>query len=401
MRKGAVILAVLAMAALAGCQGLAKAKEPAKEEAAGQVQAEQEVREEVPDTEGTEPDAGQDGPAGGQPGTQGILTGGTQEALTGGTQETSAGGTQEALAGEAQEALTGEAQEALAGEKQEASAGGTQKVLTGGAQPGQADPAAGDGNRAKGAPDSPAPSGKKQPPEGWELTLASEDWGLSFGEPGTQSVGNASAEDLAWYDAYYVGDDSEKVIYLTFDCGYENGNTEPILDALEKHKAQATFFVVGHFLETAPEMVKRMVEEGHAVGNHTYHHPDMPAISDRAAFQKELDDVADLFREVTGKELSPYYRPPQGKCNVQNLKMAQELGYHTVFWSLAYVDWNQDDQPTYEEAFDKLTTRVHPGAVVLLHNTSKTNGEILDELLTKWEGMGYRFRPLSDLVLGR
>lgn len=238
---------------------------------------------------------------------------------------------------------------------------------------------------------------RKEPPAGWELTLSSEDWGLSFGEQGTQPNGNALPEDLAWYDAYYVGDDSEKVIYLTFDCGYENGNTEPILDALKKHDAQATFFVVGHFLETAPDLVKRMTQEGHAVGNHTYHHLDMPTISDEETFRKELDDVADLFREITGEELSSYYRPPQGKCNVNNLKMAQKLGYHTIFWSLAYVDWNQDDQPSHDEAFDKLTTRIHPGAVVLLHNTSSTNGEILDELLTKWEEMGYTFRPLSEL----
>lgn len=242
---------------------------------------------------------------------------------------------------------------------------------------------------------------KKEPPAGWEMTLASEDWGLSFGESGTQPVGNASPEDLAWYDAYYVGADSEKVIYLTFDCGYENGNTEPILDALRKHGVQATFFVVGHFLETAPDMAKRMVEDGHAVGNHTYHHLDMPTISDQETFQKEMDDVAELFHEITGAELSPYYRPPQGKCNVDNLKMAQKLGYNTIFWSLAYVDWNQDDQPSHEEAFDKLTSRIHPGAVVLLHNTSSTNGEILEELLTKWEEMGYTFKPLSELVSGR
>ncbi|MDE6960273.1 MAG: delta-lactam-biosynthetic de-N-acetylase, partial [Lachnospiraceae bacterium] len=112
----------------------------------------------------------------------------------------------------------------------------------------------------------------------------------------------------------------------------------------------------------------------------------------------EMDDVADLFQEITGEELSPYYRPPQGKCNVANLKMAKELGYATIFWSLAHVDWNQDQQPSHEEAFDKLTSRIHPGAVVLLHNTSRTNGEILDELLTKWEEMGYSFRPLSDLT---
>ena len=239
---------------------------------------------------------------------------------------------------------------------------------------------------------------KPQPPEGWTLELATEDWGLSFGESGTQPRGNATAKDLAWYDAYYVGDDGEKVIYLTFDCGYENGNTEPILDALKKHNVQATFFIVGHFLETAPEMAKRMVEEGHAVGNHTYHHLDMPTISDQDTFQSEMDDVANLFREITGTELSMYYRPPQGKCNEQNLQMAQELGYSTIFWSLAYVDWNQDDQPSHEEAFEKLTTRVHPGAIVLLHNTSQTNGEILDELMTKWEEMGYSFKPLSELT---
>lgn len=184
---------------------------------------------------------------------------------------------------------------------------------------------------------------QKTPPEGWELVFDSPEWGLSYGEPGTQPIGNASAEDLAWYDGYYVGSDSEKVLYLTFDCGYENGNTQPILDALKKHNAKATFFVVGHFLETAPDLVKQMTEDGHAVGNHTYHHPDMSSISTLEDFQKELDDVANLFREVTGEELAPYYRPPQGECNTENIKMAQQLGYATIFWSLAYVDWNQDD----------------------------------------------------------
>lgn len=251
---------------------------------------------------------------------------------------------------------------------------------------------------AEEASEKEAASDVKTPPAGWELVLASEDWGLSFGEPGTPPRGNAQAEDLAWYDAYYVGEDKEKVIYLTFDCGYENGNTEPILDALRRHDAQASFFVVGHYLETASDLVKRMVEEGHAVGNHTYHHLDMATISDQGTFRKELDDVADLFRKITGTELSPYYRPPQGKCNVENLKMAQQFGYRTIFWSLAYVDWNPDDQPSHEEAFDKLTSRVHPGAVVLLHNTSQTNGEILDELLTKWEEMGYTFKPLAELT---
>ena len=124
----------------------------------------------------------------------------------------------------------------------------------------------------------------------------------------------------------------------------------------------------------------------------------MNAISEKEKFQKELEDVSSLFHEVTGAELSEYYRPPQGKCNVKNLEMAQELGYRTIFWSLAHVDWNTDNQPSREEAMKKLTSRIHPGAIVLLHNTSRTNGEIMDELLTKWEEMGYSFRPLSELV---
>ena len=235
---------------------------------------------------------------------------------------------------------------------------------------------------------------------GTELSLRTENWGLGFGKEGEKPTGNATEEELAKYGAYFCGTGEEKVLYLTFDCGYENGNTEPILDALKKHDAPATFFVVGHFLESAPEVVKRMVEEGHTVGNHTYHHPDMSKISDKAAFQKEMDDVRTLFHDITGTDLAMYYRPPQGKYSVANLQMAQELGYSTFFWSLAYVDWNQNDQPSHEEAMKKLMGRVHPGAIVLLHSTSKTNGEILDEVLTKWEEMGYTFRPLSDLTEG-
>lgn len=225
-----------------------------------------------------------------------------------------------------------------------------------------------------------------------------ENWGLSFGEAGTRPRGNASVEEMKKYNAYYMGSSEDKVLYLTFDCGYENGNTQAILDALKKHSASATFFVVGHFLETAPELVQRMSLEGHTVGNHTYHHPDMSKISDKEAFRKETDSVREKYKEITGKELSMYYRPPQGKYSTANLKMAGDLGYATFFWSLAYVDWNAEKQPTREEALKKLTDRVHPGAVVLLHNTSKTNGEILDDLLTKWEQMGYRFDTLEHLI---
>ncbi len=143
-----------------------------------------------------------------------------------------------------------------------------------------------------------------------------------------------------------------------------------------------------------------MVAEGHTVGNHTFHHPDMSKISTKEAFQKELTDLEALFKETTGQEMKKFYRPPQGKYSESNLQMADEMGYRTFFWSLAYVDWYEDKQPSREEAFQKLLGRIHPGAVVLLHSTSRTNGQILDELLTKWEEMGYRFAPLDELVNG-
>ena len=225
-----------------------------------------------------------------------------------------------------------------------------------------------------------------------------ENWGLSFQEEGKAPVGNASFDELKKYHAYYARNTDQKVIYLTFDCGYENGNTHSILAALKKHHVPATFFVVGNFLQDNPDLIKQMQKEGHTVGNHTYHHPDMSQIATQETFSKELSDVEDLFKKITGKSMTRFYRPPQGKYNTENLQMAKDMGYHTFFWSLAYVDWLTDAQPSKEEAFDKLLGRIHPGAIVLLHNTSKTNGEILDELLNKWESMGYQFSSLKDLL---
>ena len=227
--------------------------------------------------------------------------------------------------------------------------------------------------------------------------LETGSWGLSFRTEGAPPVGPAGTAQLKQYDAVYLGDTSKKVIYLTFDAGYENGSTEKILDALKKHNVKAAFFLVGNYLEQNADLVRRMVSEGHIVGNHTMHHPDMSKITDPAAFQKELSDLETLFKQITGKEMPKYYRPPQGIYSEENLRMAKEMGYKTVFWSLAYVDWNNDAQPTAEQAYRKLLPRTHNGAVVLLHSTSKTNGEILDELLTKWEEMGYTFASVDAL----
>lgn len=227
--------------------------------------------------------------------------------------------------------------------------------------------------------------------------LSTGSWGLSFRQEGAPPIGNAGKDQLRQYQAAYIGNVGEKVLYLTFDAGYENGCTAKILDTLKEKQVPAAFFLVGNYIRQSPDLVRRMVAEGHTVGNHTMHHYDMSRLSDKAAFSKELTDLEALYKETVGQELPKFYRPPQGIYSEENLKMAQELGYQTVFWSLAYVDWNNDAQPTKETAFAKLLPRTHNGAVVLLHSTSKTNAEILGELIDKWKAMGYRFGTLEEL----
>lgn len=226
------------------------------------------------------------------------------------------------------------------------------------------------------------------------------NWGLSFQQDGAAPVGNATAEYLKKYNAYYIDEDNaeEKCIYLTFDAGYENGYTEKILDILKEEEVPAAFFLVGNYIEQNPEIVKRMEAEGHTVGNHTMHHPDMAAIAEKSAFEKELTDLEAAYESVCGKTMKKVYRPPQGKYSEENLKQASEMGYTTVFWSLAYVDWYENDQPGREEALNTLNKRIHPGAIVLLHSTSKTNSEILQELIQGWKDKGYKFCSIDNLL---
>ena len=227
--------------------------------------------------------------------------------------------------------------------------------------------------------------------------LPTGSWGLSFRQEGAAPIGNAGADQLRQYDAFYIGNTGEKVLYLTFDAGYENGCTGKILDTLRKHSVPAAFFLVGNYIQQNPDLVRRMEQDGHIVANHTMHHYDMSRLTDKDAFRKELTDLESLYRDTTGQDMPKYYRPPQGIYSEENLAMAKELGYKTVFWSLAYVDWNNDAQPTKEDAFRKLLPRTHDGAVVLLHSTSATNADILDELLTRWKEAGYRFGTLEEL----
>ena len=241
-------------------------------------------------------------------------------------------------------------------------------------------------------------TGTLSPTKETSASVQSASWGLSFQEEGKRPAGNATIDDLKQYNAYYASDTDEKILYLTFDAGYENGNTPAILEALKKHQAPAVFFAVGNFIKDNPDLIKRMITEGHIVGNHTMTHPDMSQISSMESFQKELEGVEELYTSVTGEPMTKLYRPPRGVYSTENLSMAKELGYSTFFWSLAYVDWIQEQQPSKEEAFQKLIPRIHPGAIVLLHNTSSTNAAILDELLTRWEEMGYQFHSIKELT---
>lgn len=240
-------------------------------------------------------------------------------------------------------------------------------------------------------------------------TAAEVNWGLSFQQAGQPPVGNATPEYLAKYNAYYIAgsngkeDDSKsaKPVYLTFDAGYENGYTEIILDILKEKKVPAAFFLVGNYIEENPELVKRMEAEGHIVGNHTMHHPDMSAIADEEAFKSEISELEETYRNAVGKEIPKFYRPPQGKYSEANLQQASRLGYTTLFWSLAYVDWLENDQPDETESINLLNKRIHPGAIVLLHSTSKTNSRILGELIDGWKSKGYEFRSVSELSTGK
>lgn len=224
------------------------------------------------------------------------------------------------------------------------------------------------------------------------------DWGLSFGVTGAAPRGNVSSEELKQYNAYYIGNTEKKTIYLTFDAGYENGYTPQILDTLKEKNVPAAFFVVSHYIDSAPELIQRMANEGHIVANHTASHPDMSKLTDAEALRAELVPVEEKYKALTGQEMKKFYRPPQGKFSAANLQQAQELGYTTVFWSLAYVDWNTNNQPDAAAALQKLNSRIHNGAIVLLHSTSATNAEILGTLIDGWRAQGYEFASLEDLT---
>ena len=239
----------------------------------------------------------------------------------------------------------------------------------------------------------------KTRPEGFALELDSEDWGLGFGEPGTQPVGNASTEDLAWYHAYYMGDGSEKVLYLTFDCGYENGYTSKILDTLKEKDVPAAFFCTLPQVKDYPELIARMISEGHIVGNHSVKHPSFPTLT-RIRMAEELQGMDNYLRTNFGYS-EPFFRFPMGEYSDCALDLIGSLGYRSVFWSVAYADWDLDKQKGADYAFNTVTARLHPGAVILLHSVSPDNAEALGRIIDWARGEGYTFKSLRDFPNGQ
>jgi peptidoglycan-N-acetylmuramic acid deacetylase len=195
----------------------------------------------------------------------------------------------------------------------------------------------------------------------------------------------------------YLGDTSKKIIYLTFDEGYENGYTNTVLDILKKHNIKAAFFVVKPYITSNPELIKRMAAEGHLVCNHSARHPSMATITDRQKFNKEFADVEEAYENLTNQKMPKFFRPPMGKYSEMSLKYTSDYGNKTVFWSFAYMDWEPQNQPSKEYARNKILSRIHNGAIVLLHTVSKTNSEILDEIITELETQGYEFKTLYDI----
>lgn len=203
--------------------------------------------------------------------------------------------------------------------------------------------------------------------------------------------------DITEYNAYYTVPVQEKRIYITFDCGYENGYTADILDTLKEEGVPAAFFVTQTFIRDNIELTKRMKEEGHLVCNHTVTHPSMPSKSIEEQ-QKELLTCETYMKEATGYEMDLFFRPPRGEYSKRTLQMAKDLGYTTIFWSMAYLDYDVNNQPTPEHVIEHFNKYYHPGAIPLLHNVSKANHDALKAVITNLKKEGYSFGTLYDLV---
>ncbi|MCA1024992.1 delta-lactam-biosynthetic de-N-acetylase [Cytobacillus kochii] len=231
-----------------------------------------------------------------------------------------------------------------------------------------------------------------------EFSHAPIHWGIKKAQNESPAEAGKMLDNLLTkHQSVYKGDPTKKDIYLTFDNGYENGYTDKILDVLKKEQVPATFFITGHYIRTAPDLVKRMAKEGHIIGNHSWTHPDMTRIS-RDKYKQELEKVRAETEKLTGVKHMSYLRPPRGIFNEQGLAYANELGYTHIFWSLAFVDWKTDQQKGWKYSYDNIMKQIHPGSILLLHTVSKDNADALQQAIVDLKKRGYEFKSLDDLM---
>lgn len=226
-----------------------------------------------------------------------------------------------------------------------------------------------------------------------------QHWYLKYNKNGEIPATPDNGKYTEMYDVISIDKSGDKNIYLTFDAGYENGNVSKILDVLKNNNVPAAFFVLPNIIRTSSETVRRMANEGHLICNHTKSHANMARIYNYSEFCKELSDNEKILDECLGLKMSKYYRPPEGTFSEVNLEFAKNCGYKTVFWSLAYADWDNNKQPSPEKALSLLTSRVHPGCVLLLHPNSDTNTKILDTFIKTLKNEGYSFKSLNDFPI--
>lgn len=225
-------------------------------------------------------------------------------------------------------------------------------------------------------------------------------WYFKKEENGKQPKISAELSFIEKYNGKWIDNsvsDDDKVIYLTFDAGYENGNVEKTLDVLKEKQVPGTFFILENLVKRNPDIVKRMNDEGHTIGNHTSKHPDMSKICDKSIFKSQLTGLEEVCEEKLGITISKYFRPPEGRFSELCMSYLDSLGYKTIFWSFAYADWDNAKQPDPKKSVENIISHTHNGMVILLHPTSKTNSKILGELIDKWRDMGYRFGTADEL----
>ncbi|MFC4401514.1 delta-lactam-biosynthetic de-N-acetylase [Gracilibacillus xinjiangensis] len=231
-----------------------------------------------------------------------------------------------------------------------------------------------------------------------EMTAVSYGWGYKKATDHEQPDVGKYKEILEKYNSFYVDTSGDKHVYLTFDNGYEAGFTEQILDVLKEENVPATFFLTGHYVDDKPDLVKRMLSEGHIIGNHSDTHRDFTKLS-KEELKEDIEILSNKLKKVSNKAVVQYVRPPKGTFNEQSLQWANELGYTHVFWSLAFVDWNEGQEKGWQYAYNQVIDQIHPGAIVLMHTVSKDNADALAPIIKELKKQGYEFKSLDDLMM--